>query len=342
MQREEAIELIRSSPLAEFHEVLVNYLLPSVRITVRDEPGGSGDSLSASFFGGRPLLPVNTVWPAWDKGDHLKAEIASLEKRLDAYARRTQDQPERIPGIRERRLTGFRDSISNKREQLSLGKTPLAFLGQLSLREVSGVAPLPGWPREGVLAFFYDDSQIWGYDPLDRGHCRVLFYPEEIRLNPVDFPTTLSAAAHFPRRSLQFRCEWTLPTYLELKSGDLVLWKMDEYSDLITKLNSGSGAEGELVHRVGGYPQEVQGDMRLECQLVTNGLYCGDQSGYQDPRRAELEKGASDWQLLAQFDSDEAKLGWMWGDVGRVYFWARRQEIEATDYTNCWAILQCG
>jgi uncharacterized protein YwqG len=82
--------------------------------------------------------------------------------------------------------------------------------------------------------------------------------------------------------------------------------------------------------------------MRLECQLVTHGIYCGDPSGYRDPLRAELEKGASDWQLLVQFDSDETRLGWMWGDLGRVYFWARQQGIEAMDFTNCWAILQCG
>jgi uncharacterized protein YwqG len=342
MRREKAIELIRSSPLAEFGEMLVNYLSPSARIIVRDEPEVSSNRLSASFFGGLPLLPKNAAWPTWDKSDHLKAEIASLEKRLEAYARRTRDQPETIPGIREIRSTGFRNSIRKKREELSLGKIPLAFLGQFSLREVCAIAPLPGWPREGILAFFYDASQIWGYDPLDRGHCRVLFYPEEERLTPAEFPTTPSTDAHLPRRSLEFRCEWTLPTYLELNNGDLVVWKMDEYSDLLARLSSDGEAEGGRFHRVGGYPQEIQGDMRLECQLVTNGLYCGDQSGYQDPRRAELEKGASDWQLLAQFDSDEAQLGWMWGDVGRVYFWARRQEIEAGDFTNCWAILQCG
>ena len=56
--------------------------------------------------------------------------------------------------------------------------------------------------------------------------------------------------------------------------------------------------------------------MRLECQLVTNGIYCGWPSGYKDPRRAELEKGVPDWQLLAQFDSSEARLGWMGADMG--------------------------
>ena len=81
--------------------------------------------------------------------------------------------------------------------------------------------------------------------------------------------------------------------------------------------------------------------MRLECQLVTNGLYCGDATGYQDPRRASLELGASDWQLLLQIDSDEERLGWMWGDVGRVYFWIRRQDLASADFEGAWAVLQC-
>jgi uncharacterized protein YwqG len=41
-----------------------------------------------------------------------------------------------------------------------------------------------------------------------------------------------------------------------------------------------------------------------------------------------------------QFDSEES-LDWKWGSEGRVYFMARRQDIEAGDFSNCWAILQC-
>ena len=195
--------------------------------------------------------------------------------------------------------------------------------------------------REGILAFFYDADQIWGFDPLDRGHCSILFSPEDVPLKPAEFPNSLVSYARYPKRSLQFRREWILPTHLELNNAKPVLWKTDEYRNLVDQLNS-DGKPGQLIHRIGGYPQEAQGDMQLECQLVTHGLYCGNQSGYQDPRRTELEKGASDWRLVAQFDSDEAGLSWMWGDVGRVYFWARKQDIEAADFGKSWAILQCG
>jgi uncharacterized protein YwqG len=341
MQREEAVELISSFPLAEYRQTLLDHLAPSVRVTVINETEKESGPPSSSYFGGQPSLPTNMTWPSWDKTARLEADIASIQKRFDAYTARTKDMPETIPGIRERRSTGFRESLAKKREQLALGRIPLAFLGQISLREISTVAPMPGWPHEGILAFFYDADQIWGFDPLDRGHCCILFYPENASAAPSEFPAGLENSARFPERLLRFGCEWILPTYLEPDNAEPVLWKTDEYRNLLHQLNS-DGKPGQLIHRIGGYPQEVQGDMQLECQLVTHGLYCGNQSAYKDPRRSELEKGSSDWKLVAQFDSDEAGLGWMWGDVGRVYFWARKQDIEAADFGNSWAILQCG
>jgi hypothetical protein len=40
------------------------------------------------------------------------------------------------------------------------------------------------------------------------------------------------------------------------------------------------------AHHLGGYPDPIQGeDMELDCQLASNGLYCGDESGYNDVGR---------------------------------------------------------
>lgn len=54
-----------------------------------------------------------------------------------------------------------------------------------------------------------------------------------------------------------------------------------------------------------------------------------------------MEKGAEDWQLLLQIDSDEENLGAMWGDCGRVYFWIRQQDLQKRDFSNVWLVLQC-
>ena len=85
----------------------------------------------------------------------------------------------------------------------------------------------------------------------------------------------------------------------------------------------------------------IQSEMELECQLVSNGLYCGDPSGYNDPKAKELEKGAKDWILLLQIDSEDEKTGMMWGDVGRLYFWIKREDLKNKNFNKSWMILQC-
>jgi hypothetical protein len=41
----------------------------------------------------------------------------------------------------------------------------------------------------------------------------------------------------------------------------------------------------EPFHHLGGYANPAQNaDMDLECQLVSNGLYCGDETGWIDER----------------------------------------------------------
>jgi len=322
MDKQQAIEVIAGSCLSKHADVLVRHLLPSVRLVVLDEPGDSADSM-ASHFGGLPSLPPDATWPVWDKHDFLTRQIKRLEEQFKANPR----------------ATGLRDIASRMRQDLSGGPLSLPFLGQVSLGEVYAAAPLLGWPSEGTLTFFYDPS-AWGFDPLAQGHCRVLFFPPRTKLAPAFAPRDLPDEARFSPRKLSFKREWTLPTRLGEGGLDWSVWGNDEYNDLCRQLMITRG-EDKLIHRCGGHPQEIQGDMRLECQLVTNGIYCGDPSGYLDPRRSALEHGAADWHLLLQVDSDEARLGWMWGDAGRVYFWARRQDIEASNFEGSWAILQC-
>jgi uncharacterized protein YwqG len=320
MDKEQAVDLIRGSSLVEHASILIEHLLPSARLVVNDDPGEDVEDPTASHFGGLPSLPRDAAWPVWDRRDYLSGQIARLEANFRANPR----------------ATGLRDIALRMRQELSSEPLPLLFLAQLSLGEIHAAAPLPGWPREGTLVFFYEPS-TWGFDPLARGHCRVLFFPAQKELAPLLFPNDLPTEARFPQRNVGFVREWTLPTRIK---ADLSIWGNDDYCDVCRQLMCALSDDGP-IHRCGGHPQEIQGDMRLECQLVANGLYCGDSSGYQDPRRFLLEEGAGDWDLLLQVDSDEKRLGWMWGDAGRVYFWARRQDIEAADFNGSWAVLQC-
>ena len=110
------------------------------------------------------------------------------------------------------------------------------------------------------------------------------------------------------------------------------------YLDVVT---ARGGVHDDVTHRLLGHPDPVQGDMQVECQLVSNGLYCGDRSGYEDPRAAGLLPGATQWRLLLQVDSAEG-CGMTWGDAGRLYYWIRDDALARRDWASTWLILQSG
>jgi uncharacterized protein YwqG len=81
--------------------------------------------------------------------------------------------------------------------------------------------------------------------------------------------------------------------------------------------------------------------MQLEAALVTSGLYCGDATGYEDPRAQVVAASADEWQLLLQLDSDD-RADLMWGDGGMLYFWIRAQDLAERRFEMVWMTLQCG
>jgi uncharacterized protein YwqG len=96
----------------------------------------------------------------------------------------------------------------------------------------------------------------------------------------------------------------------------------------------------ENLNKLLGYSDNIQNEMELECELVTNGLYCGDLSGYNDPRAKALEPNAKNWKLLLQIDSNEENE-MMWGDCGRLYFWIKQDDLLNKQFDKSWFSLQC-
>ena len=87
-------------------------------------------------------------------------------------------------------------------------------------------------------------------------------------------------------------------------------------------------------------PCPIQGEMEVECQLVSNGIFCGLPEGYASEKANRLRSGAADWRLVLQLASDE-RLDFMWGDGGKIYVWMREQDIRARRFDRCQTILQC-
>jgi uncharacterized protein YwqG len=216
--------------------------------------------------------------------------------------------------------------------------TRLGFLARLSLSEMCRAHPIDWLPQDGALLFFYDlDQQPWGFDPKDRGSAAVLRVPD--LPDPVAQPDAGKGhESTLPHRNAAFRRIDTIPSMERDAASALQL--SDKESDLYIDL-ANDAFSGAPKHQVGGFPAPVQGDrMELECQLVSNGLYCGDETGYNDPRVGPLAPGAANWRLLLQFDTDD-ELGVMWGDDGVLYYWLEAPAAVAGRFENAWVILQC-
>lgn len=297
MNRERAIEIIRSLSLAQYTDQLTAALEPSIGLRTRrvDE---SSLPLGASRIGGSPDFPAGREWPSWH------ASRPEMRGGSIVHTEATQSH--------------------------------LHFIAQIQLKDVAGFQGAKCLPQQGMLFFFFDaESQPWGYDPNDRGGARVLFF--DGRSSDLIRTSRPAPEGDYSSHPCALSCvqEWTLPSWNELA---LDTDHYDDYEELLADLyEMPSDGCPEPLHRLLGHSQNVQNEMKLECELVSHGVYCGDSSGYDTQ---EFATGANDWQLLLQIDTDD-RPGWMWGDSGRIYYWIRRQDLAERRFDKAWAILQC-
>jgi uncharacterized protein YwqG len=296
---------------------LTKGLLPATQF--RSERADDGEiPLGASRFGGRPDLPSSTAWPRWDgffEPDQVldQKTTASLRKVFEALG-----QPAPVGEVRVPR---------------GCKPASLSFLAQINLAETAdgtGLLPETGW-----LCFFYDARQKpAGYDPRHRGGARVLYFDGEAqsirRTEPP--PGTEEFAARLVRPQLVA----TLPRWPNQLGIELLKPEWEVYKAIVEELTG-----KQPHHRLLGWDAQIQGDMDRECQLVTNGIYCGSADGYRSAEAERLEAGVKDWIMLLQLDTDDDGPGWTWHDGGRVYYWIRKQDLAERRFDRIWAILQC-
>ncbi len=92
-------------------------------------------------------------------------------------------------------------------------------------------------------------------------------------------------------------------------------------------------------HRLLGHPDQVQGDMLMECEIVSQGFaQCDHTYGRGGSRFRER---ASSWRLLLQLDSDDtAAFGFPYGAQGLLYFWIREMDLQERRFESTWALMQ--
>lgn len=215
---------------------------------------------------------------------------------------------------------------------------PLAFLAQINLAEFASYDLKKQLPEKGMLYFFHEGGEeIWGFDPKDEGGFLVEYIEEPMGLVQTDFPEALEDYMRFSPCKVTYEIKESYPSdAYELNETYFNGEGNNEFFEILFE-----NEMCDTVNKLFGYPGLIQGDIFLESQLVTNGLYCGDPTGYNDPRAKELEKGAGEWMLLFQIDSDN-NAEMMWGDVGRIYFTIKKEDLKNRRFAQAWSAFQCG
>jgi uncharacterized protein YwqG len=218
---------------------------------------------------------------------------------------------------------------------------PQSFLAQLRLADVQpflqGAGALAGaLPEQGMLWFFYDAQQeTFGADQADQGGWRVLFLDAArpaLRRTPA--PRALPQESRFRACKLALTRELTYAEQPPLEIADLDWSDADQerYEALLASIAPATSFIPR--HRLLGFPDTIQDDMRLQCELASRGVTDAD-----DPRVEALAPGARAWRLLLQIDSD-AQAGMRWASSGMVYYWLRQADCQARRFAASWLVLQ--
>lgn len=188
---------------------------------------------------------------------------------------------------------------------------PLAFIAQINLADIAAYDRENQLPDNGLLSFFYEGGkEVWGYDPNDKDGFKAIHFTNTGNLKETPLPSDLEDYLKISPCKVVFEYTTTYPSdTCELEKELFGETGSKDHEDFFNVLYE---AQEDTINKIFGHPDLIQGDIFLETQLVTNGLYCGDSTGYQDPLAKELKKSVSDWMLLFQIDSD-SNANIMWG-----------------------------
>lgn len=221
---------------------------------------------------------------------------------------------------------------------------PLSFLCQINLEEICTYDKDTLLPKTGLLLFFYEQETMrWGFDPEDEECSRVYYYEDISRLEEADLPDDIKDEYKVKEYDLSFSAKDSYPSFEELECHSDVDSDWDDYDEAVKKKGYEIESEG---HKLLGYADLIQGEMLTECERTTRGLYCGDAESYHNTSedvKEDVNKAATDWILLFQMASiqeDDYEL--MFGDLGNIYFYIRKQDLKARNFDKVWLVLQCG
>lgn len=272
-----------------------------IRVTYKQNEDESLE-VTASKIGGCPALPEGFVWPRY-KGEAF-------------------------------------DGVDKER--------PLSFMAQINLKDIAMYDKKGLLPKTGILSFFYELMTMkWGFELEDAGCARVYYFPEGTVLSRTSCPTDLEEDAIVPECSISFEQHISLPEYEDYKKLNPEanrgrLW--DVYDAACCEMGYERDDWGDRSKLL-GYPDVIQNSMEEECESLRRGYRRGcpeDFAKIPEDVKLEIKEKSADWMLLFQMgtiETHDSEI--MFGDCGHIYFWIRKQDLQALEFDRVWLILQC-
>ncbi|MGA2500876.1 MAG: YwqG family protein [Tepidisphaeraceae bacterium] len=266
----------------------------------------------------------------------------SIEVRLGEKKERALATCSRFGGLPCLPSADLWPTVGGKR----LGRA-LTFVGQIRLDDLRAIEGAALLPQGGLLSFFYDvESMPWGHDTSEQAAWRVLYFDNVSGLVPTPRPASAEMPLVLRVLNASFVPSLTVPALRSIEIEPLGEMTEDEfmrYWSLRDELSLLTADDANVpLHRLLGHPDAIQGCMQRTAQFATRDerLPEGVYNYYEHPRAKELIPGSFNWRLLLQVDSDD-RLGGMWGDAGRIYYWIHKDDLATRKFANTWLFLQC-
>ncbi|WP_226537306.1 YwqG family protein [Fictibacillus halophilus] len=220
---------------------------------------------------------------------------------------------------------------------------PLTFLCQINLRELSHYESASVLPQEGMLSFFFEAIDLPFVEKMnDYNSWHVFYFKAEEELTRTSYPDFEREDdieyGPLPEYSIHFQEILTLPEepeHLDLDEDATEAYWDFAYSlpmslhhslEELKQLDDEED-DGLPYHYLLGYPIAVQESPIEEVTYTHSNI-----------TRTNVDE--DDYTLLLQLDYDE-ELDFIWGDVGKVYFIIKKDDLKNGNFKDVLVTWQC-
>lgn len=349
--REELGAALRDAGLGDWAPRLAELAAHSVIFVSGPVEEGSAAPIGTCRLGGEPDMPPDVAWP-------VRPPFKSVDPPFALSATEVLGRwhwLHRLFRTQRWRRESWMYKIDPRPEREIRSRTwPLSFIAQIDFAEVHAVRALPGFPSSGRLWLFCDPHVVpWGTAEDQERVCAIFSEAPVERLerrpSPQEFAEPVAQqwrpnSYGFKPRALR-PTAWLLPPTLG-SAGQPCTWPPSEWplaevyqkfwDDLYARYPDAFGSSGwSQIHQMGGTAFCIQNPVEAECVKYNEQPNPGEHEC-----TAQHLAGAADWQLVLQIDSD-FEVGMQWGDAGRLYLCARKQDLAARRFDRCWIVTQC-